>query len=186
MTVKAPRRTISTGLALWMAYAVFATPFLARGDGGTLRVSNVPMGAYRISVYTDPTPVPPDTIDVSVLATFERGRGVARGLEILVVAHPLDGPGPDITHPATRDQADDPRFYAAKFALGAVGPWDIAVQVEGPEGEGQVSFSIDVREPGLLGNPWLILTVAFLPIALVGIWFRRTSGRARSDGASPG
>ena len=55
-------------------------------DGGTLRVANVPMGAYRVNVFTDPTPIPPDSIDVSALVTFERGRGVATGLEIEVLA----------------------------------------------------------------------------------------------------
>ena len=143
-------------------------------DGGTLRVANVPMGAYRVSVFTDPTPIPPETIDVSVLVTFERGRGMARGLEIGVVARRLDGTGGEVRHPATRDQAEDPRYYAAKFALGSEGRWEIRVRVSGPEGEGETVFQVTVQEPGLLGNPFLILTVALLPLLLVGWWLRRT------------
>ena len=145
-----------------------------QADGGTLRVANVAMGAYRVNVYTDPTPIPPDSIDVSVLATFERGRGVATDLEIEVVARAQDGSGAVVRHPATREQAEDPRFYAAKFALGSVGTWEITVQVEGPDGAGEVAFEVDVQEPGLFRNPYLVLFLAFAPLLVVGLWLRRT------------
>jgi hypothetical protein len=144
-----------------------------------LRAVNVPIGAYRVSVFTDPTPVPPDTIDVSVLATFERGRGLVPGLEILVEGRPLEGMGPVVRHPATKDQADDARYYAAKFALGAVGDWEIVVTVRGAEGEGEIRFPVTVQEPGLFANPLLIIVAALLPLVLVGWWLRRGVG---SDG----
>ena len=163
---------------LSVGWALASSPSQAVSDGGTLRVSNVPMGAYRVNVFTDPTPVPPDTIDVSILVTFERGRGVARGLDILVLAKPLEDLGEERSEPVTREQAEDPRFYAAKFALGVIGPWELTVRVEGPEGEGEVSFIIEVREPGWFGNPWAVLTVALLPLVLVGWWLRRSSGGA--------
>jgi hypothetical protein len=135
---------------------------------------NIPIGAYRVSVFTDPTPIPPDTIDVSVLVTFERGRGLVPGLTIEVEGRPLEGTGSVIRHPATKEQADDPRYYAAKFALGAVGDYEMVVTVRGSEGEGEVRFPLTVQEPGLLANPFLIITVALLPLLLVGWWLRRT------------
>ncbi len=147
-----------------------ASPLAA--DGGTLRVANVPMGAYRVSVFTDPTPIPPDTLDVSILATFERARGIAGGLEILVSARRTDGQGGWIHHPATREQAEDPRYYAAKFSLKAVGEWEIRVRVQGPEGEGEAVFLVPVSEPGLFSNPYLILGAALLPLVLIGLWLR--------------
>lgn len=150
------------------------SPHLLRADGGTLRVSNVPIGAYWVSVFTDPTPIPPDTIDVSVLATFERGRGLVPGLEILVVGRRLDGSGGEIAHPATREQADDPRYYAAHFSLGSVGAWELEVRVRGPEGEGAVRFQVQVQEPGLADNPLLILGLALIPLLLVGWWLKKT------------
>ena len=170
----APAAALLLG-SLALAALLLPSPLPLQADGGTLRVANVPMGAYRVNVYTDPTPIPPDSIDVSVLVTYERGRGVAPGLEIQVLARPLDSIGPEIRHPATREQADDPRFYAAKFTLGSVGLWEIRVQLKGPEGEGETSFTVTVQEPGLLGNPYLILTMALLPLALVGWWLKRTS-----------
>ncbi len=159
-------------LATAGALAVLATlPALA--DGGTLRVANAPIGAYRVNVFTSPTPVPPDSVDVSILAT-ERGRGLAAGLEIMVVARPLGTPGPSVSAPATQDQATDPRYYAAKFALGSVGAWEIVVQIRGPRGEGEVSFEVMVQDPGLLKSPFLVLGLGLLPLLLVGWWLRRS------------
>jgi hypothetical protein len=149
-------------------------PLLA--DGGTLRVANVPMGAYRVNVFTDPTPIPPDSIDVSVLVTFERGRGIARGLAIEVEARPVGAPEWALSHPATREQAEDPRYYAAKFALGSVGEWELEVRVRGPEGEGAVRFQVSVQEPGPLDNPFLILGLALAPLFLIGWWLKQTGG----------
>jgi hypothetical protein len=164
---------------------LLAYPASLPADGGTLRVSNVPMGAYRVNVFTDPTPSPPDTIDVSVLVTFERGRGVARDLDIEVICNPVDGDGPTLRRTATREQAEDPRFYAAKFALGSVGEWEVRVRVAGREGEGEVSFQVTVQEPGLFANPFLILAVALAPLLLVGWWLRRGGGAA-APGAPEG
>jgi hypothetical protein len=140
------------------------------------------MGAYRVNVYTDPTPIPPDSIDVSVLVTLERGRGVATGLEIEVVGRRVDGTGGVVRHPATRDQAVDSRYYAAKFALGSEGLWELRVRVRGPEGEGETVFQVPVQEPGFLGSPYLILTAALLPLLLVGWWLKR----ANSPSSHPG
>jgi hypothetical protein len=164
--------------AALIALLLLLLPLPLRADGGTLRVANVPMGAYRINVFTDPTPIPPDSVDVSILATFERGRGIARGLDVVVTALRTDGTGSPMTHPATREQADDPRYYAAKFALGSEGEWEIRVRVQGPEGEGEVVFQVTAREPGLLANPFLILTLALLPLVLVGLWLKRSGGAA--------
>jgi hypothetical protein len=135
------------------------------------------MGAYRVSVFTAPTPVPPDSIDVSVLATFERGRGIPAGLEILVEAKRVDGGGPAIRHLATREQAEDPRYYAAKFSLGQPGEWEIRVELKGPDGQGSASFRIVAREPGLLQNPWVVLTLALLPLLPLWWWIRSPSTR---------
>ncbi len=154
-----------------------------QGDGGTLRVANVPMGAYRVNVFTDPTPITPDTIDVSTLVTFERGRGIATGLEILVLARRVDGAGEELRQAATRQQATDPRYYAANFALDSVGEWEITVQVRGAEGEGETSFRVMVQEPSPLGNPFLILVLALVPLLFVGLWLKKAG---RSGGAGPG
>ena len=52
--------------------------------------------------------------------------------------------------------------------------WEISARVEGPEGEGEVAFQITVQERGPLGNPYLILVLALLPLLLVGWWLKKS------------
>lgn len=167
-----PRRPSAAAWSAVLAL-VLATPGPGKGDGGTLRAANVPMGGYRVSVFTAPTPIPPDSIDVSILATAGRGREIARGLRILVTARRADGRGSPLWHEATPEQAEDPRFYAAKFALGASGEWDLRIEIQGPEGEGEVSFRVQVREPGLLNSPYAILALGLVPLAVAAGWMLR-------------
>jgi hypothetical protein len=169
-------------LVLASASQTVAVPL--RADGGTLRVANVRMGAYRVSVFTDPTPIRPDSIDVSILVTLERGRGVPPGLEILVVARHLGDGDRILRRPATREQAEDPRYYAAKFAPGAVGEWEILVRIRGEEGAGETRFRVQVQEPGPLHNPFLILAAALIPLVLVGWWLKRTEGTSPDPAVS--
>lgn len=165
------------GWAAWAALLATAAP--AKGDGGTLRAANVPVGAYRVSVFTAPTPIPPDSLDVSILATAGRGRGIAEGLRILVTARRTDGSGAPVLHEATREQAEDPRFYAAKFALGAPGEWDLRIEIQGPEGEGEITFRVKVQEPGLLANPFAVLALGLAPLAAAAWWILRPSPPVR-------
>ena len=122
-----------------VALALLSQPKSLQADGGTLRAANVPMGAYRISVYTDPTPIPPDTIDISVLATFERGRGLAPGLEIEVTARRLDGVGPVIRPSGHEAAGGGSPLLRGEVRLGIGGRLGgITVRVQGSEGEGDV------------------------------------------------
>ncbi|TVP47092.1 MAG: hypothetical protein EA350_06000 [Gemmatimonadales bacterium] len=147
-----------------------AGPVEALANGGTLRLANVPMGAYLVSVFTDPTPVRPDSLDVSVLVVNRTGGEVVDGLDVRVRTRHLGGAVADDERRATREQADDPRYYAAKFGLGAEGEWEIRVVVEGPEGSGDAGFQVRARDRGLLGHPLVLVVLALLPLVLVGGW----------------
>lgn len=153
-------------LLLFSASAAFA-------NGGTLRLANVVMGEYRISVFTDPTPVRPDSLDVSVLVMREGALGVAEDVHVTIRTRGLEDQGPEDVREATREQADDPRYYAAKFGLGAEGAWEIVVQVAGPAGEGEASFQVRARDRGLLGHPLVLTGLALLPLIGVALWIFR-------------
>jgi len=146
---------------------ILLLPALAWANGGTLRLNSVPMGAYLVSAFTDPTPVQVDSLDVSVLAVMRSSGEVAQGLTVTVRTRHLDGKAGGDTRAATQDQADDPRYYATKFGLGAEGTWEITVAVDGPEGSGEASFEIRARDRGILGNSLVLILLALLP--LVGI-----------------
>lgn len=168
--------------------ALIGLPAQVLGNGGTLRLANVPMGEYRVSVFTDPTPVRPDSLDVSVLVLREGREGVAEGVRVLVGAVPLDHPGPELRLEATREQADDPRYHAAKFALGHEGRWRITVEVEGAFGAGSADFELRAREQGVLGHPLVLSLLALLPLGALGWWLltAEKEGAALSRDARPG
>ena len=142
-------------------------------NGGRLWVAEAPIGDYRVSVFTSPTPVPPDTVDVSVLV-MEVGRsGPVEGLDVRVALTPIGHTAPSQSRRATKEAADDPRYYAAKFHLGGVGEWGVAVRVAGPGGEGVVTFQIEAMEWGPLENPLVVLLLSLLPLALLAWWLLR-------------
>lgn len=156
---------------------VLALPEDGRANGGTLRLGDVPIGNYRMSVFTDPTPVRPDSLDVSVLVLHEDRPGPVDDVDVTVRSRALENQGPGSRLPATKGQADDPRYYAAKFVLGAEGRWEIDVHLDGPEGSGSAAFQITAREPGLLGHPLVLTLLALLPLAGFGAWlFRQNPG----------
>ncbi len=153
-------------------------------NGGTLRLSNVQMGEYRVSVFTDPTPVRPDSLDVSVLIFDPEEGGVPDGVQVFITtelmeirdretAPPAVAVGMGETLQATREQADDPRYYAVKFGLGGEGRWKITVEVDGPAGQGEASFEVTAQERGILGHPLTITLLALLPLALAAWWVLR-------------
>ena len=167
------RGPVLVGVALAVVAAGLLLPRMGWANGGTLRLANVVMGDYRVSVFTDPTPVRPDSLDVSLLILQEGTLGVPEDLEVTVSSRALDGQAPGETLSATRGQADDPRYYATKFALGAEGRWEIGIRVSGPAGEGEASFEVTARERGILGHPLVLSLLALLPLVLVGIWILR-------------
>jgi hypothetical protein len=184
-----PRASRSRGLAASSALLVLlalsfvqhaVTPPPAQANGGTLRLANVPMGAYLVSVFTDPTPVRPDSLDVSVLIVSGASGEVVEGLDVRVRTRHLEGVRPEEERPATREEADDPRYYAAKFALAAEGEWEIRVSVQGPEGSGEAAFQLRARDRGLLGSPLVLIFLALLPLLVVGAWIARQSGEAHA------
>jgi hypothetical protein len=186
---RSSRRSCRLAAVVTVAYlggstiGLLVAPPLLRADGGTIRLADLVFGEYRVTVFTDPTPVTPDSLDVSFLITESRGLAVALDAEAWVEVEPLGHEGVAARYEATREQADDPRFYAAKFTLGTEGRWRIRIGVEGPRGQGTGEFEITATYPGLFRQPMVLLVAALLPLILVGAWL--TLG-ARSEEPSGG
>jgi hypothetical protein len=167
--------TARTGTGLHLAAACLFTllaPATIAGNGGDLRVADVEIGLYRVSVFTDPSPVRPGELHVSVLVTRRGVEGVAEGVDVSVRAVAIESGSVHVAR-ATRELATDPRYYVAHLALGEEGVWEIRVELEGEDGRGSTSFRVRARERGPLGHPAVTFALALLPLAILSAWILR-------------
>lgn len=162
--------------------ALLLTPGLLLANGGTLRFLGL-LDPWEVAVFTDPTPVRPDSLDVSVLVTLPGNPRPVDGLEVAVALRQPDGS--EVRRAASREAADDPRYYAAKFAGIGAGEVEVTVTVAGPEGGGgTATFSVEAREPGPLEHPAVLFLLALVPLAGVAWWLRRSRGAGSTPGAA--
>lgn len=153
-------------------------------DGGTLRIGDVPIGGYLVSIFTDPTPARPGALHVSVLVLRE-GRGeVAESVEVTLGARSGNPPVVLEGIPALRDLSDDPRYYHNHFVLPHAGVWEITVAVSGPEGVGDTRFELTAREPGPLANPVVLVLVSLIPLAAATWWLTRPGTSTTRQGGT--
>lgn len=167
------RPAAPVAIAAGLLLAVTA-PLLA--NGGTVRISRQPVGPYLVSVMSSPTPLRTGEVDISVLIQ-DAQQEVVPGVPVVVEATHLGDPPLTLTHPATRQQATNKFFIAAKFDVPHPGEWEFRVDVGGDDEGGTVSFRADVTEPSILDRPYLLALLILAPL-LLGAWLlgRRESG----------
>lgn len=147
---------------------VAAVPLLA--NGGTVRVSREIVGPYLVSVFTSPTPLRTGEVDVSVLVQ-DTIREAVLDVPVAVLAVPVGFVAAPIRHEATRRQATNRLFKAAKFPIDVPGEWELRVQVGGAAsggGGGEVAFSVVLTDPTILDRPYLLAALILLPLLLLG------------------
>ena len=116
-----------------------------RADGGTLRVSER-AGGYRVTVFTDPTPLRAGPVDVSVFVQDADTGEPAAGVRILVQAAPRGRPDEAVRHAATAEAATNKLFRSAVFELPESGWWDIEATVDGGRGPAHVRFDVEAAD----------------------------------------
>jgi hypothetical protein len=164
-------------LPLLLLAVLLAPPLLA--NGGTLRISEAPAGRYVVSVYSSPTPLRAGEVDISVLVQDSAGRMVP-DVRVEVEAVRLDTVADPIRHAASRAEATNKLFQAAKFDVAPAGRWEFRIRVGRDEG-GTVSFQATLTDPTLLDRPFLLALLILLPVGLAGWLLGR---RERSDGGA--
>jgi hypothetical protein len=128
-----------------LAFLVLGPAEPARGDGGTLRLSEH-VGPYRISVFTSPEPLRIGIADVSVFVQDAGSGAAAADAVVRLTLTPVAGSGA-VVYTATADQAVNKLLRAAAVDLPAAGLWRLGVDVEGPRGPAHCSVSVLVSEP---------------------------------------
>jgi hypothetical protein len=148
---------------------LFVFPFLARADGGTVRLSER-QGQYRLTVFTAPTPLRAGTVDVSVLVQDATTGEPASDVQVMVQAVARGSPALAMHHPATTEAATNKLYYAATFDMPEPGWYALTVSVAGARGEAQVHLELEAADPlpaWLALWPWVVWPI--IVILLFGI-----------------
>jgi hypothetical protein len=147
----------------------------ARANGGQVRVAAERAGPYEVTVFTSPAPLRAGELDVSVLLQRPGSPEIVEDARIAVVVTTAGGATVG-RFPATREQATNKLYYAAKFPLEQPGHYRITVEISGPEGSGAVGFEAAV-EPAPSSawwrSWWLWGTLALLQLPLIWWLFGR-------------
>lgn len=133
-------------------------------------VSDRMVGAYRLSLWTDPDATDDLTPGGQFWVIVHAADGSAPGADtrVSVAARPLDRPG-TVQRATAAPQESAPSRYFAALLLDHEGNWQIEVLLEGPRGSASTTADVpatyDLR-PSLGTLPFLVL-----PFLLIGfLW----------------
>ncbi len=176
-------RSARFALALIVGLVMMALPWIGAtaegpGTGGRrVMLQDESAGPYLLRVVTSPTPPRVGDLYVEVRVTDPQTGDVLTDLDVYTQAAPTEGDAAPVEVQATHDIGPIPTEYAAHLPVDAAGVWRVTVDVQGPQGTGQVEFLTRVSGSLALGA---VISVG-LPIAglallmLVFLWLQRSS-----------
>lgn len=159
---------------LWTTALLLTNVAAAHADGGAVRFSDR-CGAYRVTVFTEPTPWRAGPVDVSVLVQ-DPTTGEPR--TDLRVAIRVAG----TRHPATHEAATNKLLYSAEFDLPAAGTWPIEVVIDGPAGSATATLEVEAAEALPAGGEmlwWIVWPV--VPVVFFA-WHQVRVATGRGEG----
>lgn len=172
-------------LASSIGLLLSATGVQAHGADWEVRIVGQRVGGYDVTVRTEPKQPRVGRLHVEVQLIDPQDLTYVGDATVTATAR-FQGREPVQAGPV-------PSRYIAPWhemdlSLSKSGPWEIHLSIDGPRGQGETSFRLDIlpKESGLLPNPlspWTVLAAAVvvMGIAAVYVW-RRSSlfGRKRS------
>jgi hypothetical protein len=162
-------------LATLAMLVVLARPARANGMG-ELRLVEVPVAGYRLSLATDPSPLTTGTAIVNVLLQ-DAARYPQLDAQVTLRAAPSGEPlGPAV--PARLGASANRLLYSATLPLDQAGEWQLVVTVTGPLGHGDVTTTLTVA-PAPPWPPLAQIVVFLLPSLVVLASFLARHHRAR-------
>jgi hypothetical protein len=150
-----------------------------RADGGTVRLSQR-QGDYRITVFTEPTPLRAGPVDVSVLVQDGSTGQLVTDARVTIRAALRGRASEAVHHPATSEAATNKLFRAAAFELPEAGWWEIEIGIDGRFGPSDVRFDVEVAQAAPVWLAlWPFLGWPALVILLFGVhqWLVRRKQR---------
>ena len=138
--------------------------------GGLLRVASEPVGPYKVSVWTSPTRLEsgnPGHITVSV---GDEADAPILDANVLVQMYSAETGELVSSGLATTAQSTNKLFYESDMILPEIGRYTISVQISGPQGNGTVTFPLEVLPAG--NTNWFLLGFIVLGLAISMFLFR--------------
>lgn len=144
-------------------------PALAHG-GGFTQVSAAPVGPYRVTVWTAPQPIRAETLLHVTVAVADESQQPVLDATVLVQLYAAGADDALISLEATTAQSTNKLFYEVDFLPPQTGLHQIEVAVSGPEGQGTVTFDVEVEPPS--NNTWLLIALAALILVAAATRFK--------------
>jgi hypothetical protein len=146
-------------------------------------VSDRVLGAYLVSVWTDPDTTDDGSPGGQFWVTLSRRGGdvVPDATRAAVAVRPLDRPGPERRAAASPVRGDVGNQFAG-VVMDHEGRFAVAVTIAGPLGDAMVGAEVDATYD--LRPPPYLLAVYAMPFVLVGLLWGRLLLRRRRGGTS--
>jgi hypothetical protein len=160
------------------------TVALAHG-GGTPRLIDVPVGPYRLYVWSSPEPLRVGDMHVTI-AVVEAAQTSAKldepvvDANVRVLLKPLNEQNEPFARAATNQTTLLQRYYETDFSIPAAGIWQAVIEVSGPAGAGSASFDVEVLPPRRLNWQIALIITGALLIG-IGLYGRRKQSTGRDS-----
>ncbi|MBG83057.1 MAG: hypothetical protein CMJ40_00760 [Phycisphaerae bacterium] len=152
-------------------------------DSGIVRTSSVD-GPYRITVFSEPTPLRVGLIDLSVMVQSLESETPVLDATISMLLEHEDETVSSMLVEATREAATNQLLYSAKLALPESGKWTVLTSVMRDGATSSVHFDFDAGPPLppiLEMWPWFILPVIALLLIVMNQWLQRSKARMQLE-----
>lgn len=160
--------------------------------GGTPRLTNAPLGPYRVYAWSEPEPWRVGDVHLSLAVTQPNPDTTSNQVEIpvmnpdlLVTFTPLDGSSAPIVVTPIRQTFLGDFYFEADTLLPTAGSWNIMIAVTGEDGAGSTDFQMEALPPRTIN--WMLVASAagllVVLVVLIAIWSRtqRSAQPARSS-----
>lgn len=175
-------------VAALLSYAPFlasARTVHAHGADWEVQIVGQRVGGYDVTVRTEPKRPQVGRLHIEVQLMNSRDLTYVGDATVTAIAR-FRGGEPIQAGPVPSRYRE--QWHEMDLSLAKSGPWDVHLAIDGPRGQGETSFRVDIlpKESGLLPNPLSPWTVSAAVVVVGGIaalyvWRRsRLFGRKRS------
>lgn len=166
-TAKPARRILALLAVLFMMPLIPSTSLQAHGLGRQ-QLERAEAGPFLVTAWTDPDPARAGS-ELHITIGVEYENGLLLDAQVTVTAVHTNDTDLRESSRATHDNAINKLQYEAPLRLEKGGVWQLTIAVYDEQGEGDVSFNLDVESDPSNDLPWTWIGAGIFGISLVGL-----------------